>query len=106
MKYSVNGNSIFLILITTFISSIILVPIVKKIAYHINAIDMPNERKVHNKPMPRLGGLAIFLSFLIGYIFFGEVTTQMISILIGGTLLIILGICDDIKPIKARYKFS
>ena len=91
MKYSVNGNSIFLILITTFISSIILVPIVKKIAYHINAIDMPNERKVHNKPMPRLGGLAIFLSFLIGYIFFGEVTTQMISILIGGTLLIILG---------------
>lgn len=105
MKYSVNGNSIFLILITTFISSIILVPIVKKIAYHINAIDMPNERKVHNKPMPRLGGLAIFLSFLIGYIFFGEVTTQMISILIGGTLLIILGICDDIKPIKARYKF-
>ncbi len=105
MKYSVNGNSIILVLITTFISSLILVPLVKKIAHHIGAIDMPNERKVHKKPMPRLGGLAIFLSFLIGYIFFGEVTTQMISILIGGTLLIILGICDDIKPIKASYKF-
>lgn len=104
MKYSVNGNNIFLILITTFISSLILVPIVKKIAWHINAIDYPNDRKVHSKPMPRLGGLAIFLSFLIGYIFFGEVTTQMISLLIGSTLLIILGICDDIKPLKARYK--
>ena len=47
MKYSVNGNSIILVLITTFISSLILVPLVKKIAHHIGAIDMPNERKVH-----------------------------------------------------------
>ncbi len=94
-----------LILLITFITSFILVPIVKKIAFHINAIDMPSERKVHKKPMPRLGGLAIFTSFLAGYIFFAEMNTQMISILIGGFIIIILGIIDDIKPVKARYKF-
>lgn len=105
MSYNINGNNIFLIVFITFITSIILVPIIKKVAVHINAIDMPNERKVHKKPMPRLGGLAIFLSFLLGYILFGEVTNQMISILIGGFILIILGICDDIKPLKAGYKF-
>lgn len=105
MTYIVNGHNVFLILLTTLISSLILVPIVKKVAHHIGAIDYPNERKVHKKPIPRLGGLAIFLSFLIGYMCFGQVTTQMISILIGSFIIIALGICDDIKPVPARYKF-
>ena len=105
VSFEVNGNNIFLIVLTTFIASLILVPIAKKLAIHIGAMDMPNERKVHKKPMPRLGGLAIFLSFLLGYILFGELTSQMISILIGGFILIIIGICDDIKPLKASYKF-
>lgn len=105
MDFTVNGYNIFLIVLICFLSSLILVPIVKKIAVHINAIDIPNERKVHTKPTPRLGGLAIFLSFLLGYILFGELSTQMLSILIGGFILIILGICDDIKPIKAKHKF-
>ena len=105
MSYIVNGHNVFLILLTTLISSLILVPIVKKVAHHIGAIDYPNERKVHKKPIPRLGGLAIFLSFLIGYMCFGQITTQMISILIGSFVIIILGICDDIKPVPARYKF-
>ena len=105
MSYIVNGHNVFLILLTTLISSLILVPIVKKVAHHIGAIDYPNERKVHKKPIPRLGGLAIFLSFLIGYMCFGQVTTQMISILIGSFVIIVLGICDDIKPVPARYKF-
>ena len=47
-----------------FISAIS-VPFVKKIAVHVNALDIPNERKVHQKPMPRLGGLAIFFAFLV-----------------------------------------
>ena len=105
VSFEVNGNNIFLIVLTTFIASLILVPIIKKLAVHIGAMDIPNERKVHTKPMPRLGGLAIFLSFLLGYILFGELTSQMISILIGGFILIIVGICDDIKPLKASYKF-
>ena len=105
MDYTVNGHNIFFIVFITFVCSLFLVPIVKKMASHIGAIDYPNERKVHNKPTPRLGGLAIFLSFLLGYIFFGQITVQMISILISGFILIILGICDDIKPLKAKHKF-
>lgn len=104
MSFEVNGNNIFLIVLTTFITSLILVPVVKQMAIHVGAMDMPNARKVHTKPMPRLGGLAIFLSFLLGYILFGALTSQMISILIGGFILIILGICDDIKPLRASYK--
>lgn len=104
MNIIINGYSIWIILLVSFILCVCLVPLSKVVARHIGAIDIPNERKVHNKPMPRLGGLAIFLTFLFGYILFGYVNEQMISVLIGGFIIILLGICDDIKPIRARYK--
>ena len=104
MDLVVNGHNVFIIVIVTFLASLILVPIVKKIAIHINAMDEPNERKIHKVPMPRLGGLAIFLAFLLGYMLYGEISTQMLSILIGSFLLILVGIVDDINSVKARYK--
>ena len=105
MDLEVNGFSIWNILLITFLTSFILVFIVKKVAVHINAMDIPNERKVHKKPMPRIGGLAIFFAFLMGYMLYGTLSTQMLSVLIGGFVLVITGIIDDIKPIPARYKF-
>ena len=104
MKLIVNGHNVYIILLVTFLTSLILVPIVKKIALHVGAMDMPNKRKVHKVPMPRLGGLAIYFSFLLGYILYGEINTQIISILISSFLLVIVGIFDDIKPVRARYK--
>ncbi len=102
--YSVNNVNIYYIVLITFVSTLILVPYVREIAIHIKALDFPNKRKVHKKIMPRLGGLAIYLSFLIGYMFFAPLTTQMISILISSFLIIILGIIDDINPLKASTK--
>ena len=67
-------------------------------------MDMPNKRKVHTKPMPRLGGLGIYAGFLLGYMLFSEHTYMMNSILIGSFILIITGMIDDIKPIKAYHK--
>ena len=50
----INGYNIKEIIIFTFISSFILTFITKKIAIHVNALDIPNERKVHKKPIPRI----------------------------------------------------
>ena len=105
MNLEVNGYSIYLILLVTIVSSYILTFLAKRIANHVGAIDIPNERKVHQKPMPRCGGLAIFGAFLIGYMVYGDPTTQMLSILIGGFIIVLLGFIDDIKPIRARTKF-
>ena len=82
----------------------LIIPFVKKIAIHINALDIPNERKVHTKPIPRLGGLGIFIGFLIGYMIFGKSTVQMNSILIGSFIIVLTGMIDDIKPISAKAK--
>ncbi len=105
MNFIINGHSIIEIILITFVASLFLIPISIKTANHIGAIDLPNERKIHKKAMPRLGGLAIFGSFLLGYILYGSITTQMISILIGSFIIFLVGTFDDIKPIKARYKF-
>ena len=101
----VNGHNIIEIVVVTFLTSLLLVPVSKKLANHVGAMDIPNERKIHKVPIPRLGGLAVFGSFLLGYILYGEVTTQMLSILIGSFLIVLVGIFDDIKPIRALYKF-
>lgn len=92
------------IIFFTMLISGLTTPIVKKIAIHVNALDIPNARKVHKKPMPRLGGLAIFFAFLIGYMFFGENTIQMNSILIGSFIIIITGIIDDIHSLSPKDK--
>ena len=105
MNLNINGYNIFTIVITTFIISVILVPIVKNIAFHVKAIDKPGEkRKIHKKTTPRMGGLAIFLAFLAGYIFYAPASSQMLSIIIGGFIIVLTGIIDDINPLKARYK--
>lgn len=96
---------IFLIVISTFIVSCGIVPFIKNIAFHVNALDIPNARKVHKKPMPRLGGLAIFTAFLFGYMAFGEPSATMNSILISSFIIVLTGVIDDIKPLKASTKF-
>ena len=102
MKLEVTSLNILLMILTTFISSVILVPIFKKIAFHIGAIDHPNQRRLNKVPMPTIGGLAVFFSFLIGYMFFGRASIEMISILIASFIVIMTGLIDDIKPISAK----
>jgi len=80
----------------------------RKIAVHTGAMDIPRaeegNRHIHKKPTPKLGGVGIFLSFLFGYMLFGEQSIRMNSILIGSFIVILTGIIDDIKPIRAIYK--
>ena len=105
MKLAVNGHNVFIIILVAFITSALLVPCTKKLAYFLGALDIPNKRKVHKKPMPRLGGLAIYGAFLLGYMLYGNNSIEMLSILIGSFIIVMLGTIDDIKPIdNATYK--
>lgn len=98
-------TKIFTMIIVTFLFVAFLMPFIKKVAFHIGALDIPNERKVHKKPMPRLGGLGIYFGFLLGYMLFGEPSSVMNSVLIGSFIIIMIGVLDDIKPLKASVKF-
>ena len=105
MKQEILYKSIFVFFITFLLVTLIM-PIIKKIANHVGAMDIPNERKVHKKPIPRLGGLGIYIGFIIGYLLFFEPDTLMNSILIGSFFVILTGIADDIKPISPKVKLG
>ena len=105
MHLYINGINVILIVLTTFIFSVLLTPYVRKLAIKVGAVDKPdNKRKVHKVPIPTMGGLAIFISFLGGLLLFGTKNNIMLPIVIGAFLIVILGMWDDIKPMKARYK--
>lgn len=98
-------KEVLLIVLTTFVFVALFIPIVKKMAEFIGAMDIPNERKVHKNPIPRMGGLGIYGGFLLGYMLFGQHSVQMNAILIGSFIILVTGIFDDIKPVPAKYKF-
>lgn len=97
-------RKIILMVSVTFLFVLLFVPFIKKIAFHVGALDMPNERKVHKVPMPRMGGVAIYFGFLLGYMLFCEQSALMNSVLIGSFIIIFTGIMDDIKPVSAKVK--
>ncbi len=98
-------DKVFLMVLSTLLFSAIIMPFTSVIAHHIGAIDIPKDaRRVHNKPMPKLGGLGIFASFLFGYMLFGVQSIQMNSILIASFIIMIYGVFDDIKTLSSRYE--
>ncbi|MFJ5759617.1 glycosyltransferase family 4 protein [Neobacillus sp. NPDC093182] len=95
---------LFITLIVCFTISILITPMVKKLAFLIGATDKPNRRKVHQSTMPRLGGLAIFISFIIGMVILQPENPASTAILIGCIIIVITGICDDLFELPAKYK--
>lgn len=95
----------FKMVFITFIVSALIMPIMKKIAHHIGAIDIPRQdegnRHIHKKPIPKLGGVGIFLAFLFGYMLFGQHSIKMNAILIGSFIIILTGMIDDINDLRA-----
>lgn len=86
--------------------SYFMTPFVKRLAARIGAIDIPKDgRRMHHHPIPRLGGLAIFGAFLCTLLLFGEFNAQMLSVMLGATVIVVLGIFDDIMALSAKLKF-
>ena len=96
------------IVLVTFIFTAVIMPIMKKIAIHIGAVDVPRKteghRHIHKKMTPKLGALGIYLGFLFGYMLFGQQSIQMNSILIGSFIIVLTGLIDDVKEIRAYQK--
>ena len=81
--------------------SFLATPLVKTLAYKVGAIDVPKDnRRMHKVPSPRLGGLAIFLAFLLSTLVFADIDRQMQGILLGAVMIVVLGVMDDIMALK------
>ncbi|CRK81378.1 glycosyltransferase family 4 protein [Neobacillus massiliamazoniensis] len=96
----------YLTLIICFMTSILITPFIKKLAFLIGATDKPEQRKVHQKIMPRIGGLSIFISFIIGVLIIHPTESNHQAILIGSFIIIFIGLLDDIKDLPPVIKLA
>ena len=86
--------------------SFALVPVAKWIAIKIGAVDVPkNKRRMHDHPIPLLGGLAIFAGFVVSILLFADVDRQLRGILLGACVIVAVGVVDDSHPLGAGIKF-
>lgn len=99
-------------LLVAWLATDLLIPWVTRMAYALGRVDTPDARKVHTVPIPRLGGVALFLGFSVGLLAIEWLTPgplfprsgPFMGLWIGGAMIFALGIADDLKPLPAKFK--
>lgn len=89
-----------------FAITIVSVPLVRRLAARIGAVDMPNARKIHKKPLPRIGGIAIFVGFVVPFVLLLPLDRAMFGLLSGLVLVFVIGLIDDIKGLGPITKLG
>lgn len=98
-------RSLILVLVIAFVVSWMMTPVCIKLAPKVGAIDVPKDnRRMHKKPIPRFGGLAMYLGTVTAVLLTVPLTEKIIGILVGGTFIFLVGICDDLKNLPAKVK--
>ncbi len=89
----------------SFLIALILTPVVRNLAVKMGAVDVPKDgRRMHTRPIPRMGGLAIFFGFLLSTLIFVPLNEQCRGMLLGAVIIVVLGIFDDIYALSAKLK--
>lgn len=78
-----------------------LTPAIQFLAKKFNVLDRPSGHKLDKPPVPLLGGVAVYLGFLLTALFYQQWTPQIINLLLGGAIIVVLGTIDDIKPLSS-----
>jgi UDP-GlcNAc:undecaprenyl-phosphate GlcNAc-1-phosphate transferase len=93
-------------LLVAAVVALISTPVVRSLAFRVGAVDVPKDgRRMHNHPIPRMGGLAIFFGFTLSVLLFLPLTESLRGMLLGAVIIVILGIFDDIYALPAMPKF-
>lgn len=93
-------------LLSAFVIAYFSTPGVIRLAHRWGAIDQPDIRKVHQVAMPRMGGLAIFLSFILCMLFLVKASGPFTGIIIGASIIFMVGLLDDIYQLSPWVKLA
>jgi UDP-GlcNAc:undecaprenyl-phosphate GlcNAc-1-phosphate transferase len=103
--------------VTAFVTALLVTPQVRKLAFKVGALDAMDDRRMHVEPTPRIGGIAVYLGLVfalfvsIGFALHTSLfhrandTQDFFGLLFGGTLIMLVGVWDDIMGMKPRAKF-
>ena len=98
--------SVLLAMTLAAVVSLAATPLVKALSVKVGAVDVPKDgRRMHDHPIPRMGGLAIFFGFLTAMLLFVPLDGAKQGMLLGAVIIVVLGIFDDIYALPAKPKF-
>lgn len=90
--------------VLSFLLSFILTPLIIKLAQWLKVFDYPNSQKIHRRPMPLLGGVAVYIAFMLPLLFNLPSSQALQGIMIAGTVIFVTGLIDDIKKVPAATR--
>jgi UDP-GlcNAc:undecaprenyl-phosphate GlcNAc-1-phosphate transferase len=93
------------LLVFSCLAACFLTPVCRALALKLKVLDRPDWRKIHDQPTPLLGGAAVFVAFSAALLLNNVFLPGMKSLLFGATLIFVMGLIDDIKPVPALLKF-
>ncbi len=94
-------NQIFFL---SFFVAALCVPLLRTIAFRFKILDFPKNHGIHIHPVPRLGGVAICIAFVVGAIFRMDLSEQLKGVLLGSSIIFTIGLLDDIFHLRASLK--
>lgn len=97
-------SNLWLGVLIALMTALLATPLAIRVAKKLNVVDLPGERKVHQTAIPRMGGVAIYGAFVLGALSLGIYTRQVASLLIGGSMVMLLGWIDDVRGISPKIK--
>ena len=87
-----------------FPSRFILTLVIRRIATRLKILDYPEERKIHEQPIPLLGGLAVYIAYVAAIFLNFSFSAELKGVILGGTVILVVGLVDDIKKLSATWK--
>ena len=94
----------FVFIVAMFITMALIPPLMKT-ATRLSIIDMPDARKVHTTPMPRVGGIAMVAGAVTPLLIWGDKPESVLAFLLGVGVILVFGVWDDRRPLNHRVKF-
>ena len=92
------------LLVFSFLLAFFLTLVVRRIATKLKILDSPEERKIHEHPVPLLGGLAVYIAYVVTIFLNFSFSSQLKGVVLGGTVILVVGLIDDIKELSASWK--
>ena len=96
---------LYILLFSSLLSFLLVRPI-RAFAQRRGIVDRPDERKLHGGPTPLLGGLAVYLAFVVSLLANSILTPAVVGLLVAGTGVLVISLIDDIRPLTASVKLG
>lgn len=88
------------------VTAVLLIRVLRRVAVHIDLVDMPGWRKGHDGAIPVIGGLAIFLAFVFGLLVLDEPLGSVRAYVAGAALIVLVGVLDDMRELPSSARFG